>query len=86
MVRTQIQLTEQQHRRLRRWVRARGISLSEAVRRDVTAHLAREASAPSRQHLARAALAVCGKYEDPRGDARVAAKHDRHLASRRFAT
>jgi hypothetical protein len=33
MVRTHVQLTEEQHRRLRRWARELGVSLSEAVRR-----------------------------------------------------
>ena len=80
MVRTQIQLTEDQYRRLRRWARQLGISLSEAVRRCVAERLVLEERAPSREELVRAALAVCGKYADPDRPSRVAVDHDRHLA------
>jgi len=80
MVRTQIQLTEEQHRGLRRWASRLGVSLSEAVRRCVADRLRAEERAPSRQDRVRAALAVCGKYADPEGEAHVAAEHDRHLA------
>jgi len=80
MVRTQIQLTEEQYRRLQRWARRLGISLSEAVRRCVADRLTVEEGVPSRADRVRAALAVCGKYADPEGPSRVAADHDRHLA------
>ncbi len=80
MVRTQIQLPEEQYRRLRRWARRLGISLSEAVRRCVAERLAAEEAAPSPEDLVRSALAVCGKYADPDGASRVAVDHDRHLA------
>ena len=79
MVRTQIQLTEGQHKALRRWAQWRGISLSEAIRRFVAERLAREEQAPTREELVRAALAVCGKYTDPEGASNVAAEHDRYL-------
>ena len=39
----------------------------------------RETTAPARDDRVRAALAVCGKYRDPRGETRVAQNHDRHL-------
>jgi hypothetical protein len=80
MVRRQIQLQESQDRRLRRWARRLGISLSEAVRRCVADRLEREAESPSRQDRIRAALAACGRYADPEGLSRVAEAHDRHLA------
>ncbi len=79
MVRTQIQLTQDQHRRVKRWARQLGISFSEAVRRCVAERLDREKSAPSYEARVRAALAVCGKYSDPQGPSRVAQDHDRHL-------
>jgi len=84
MVRTQIQLTEEQHRGLLRWSQRLGISLSEAVRRCVEERLTREAVAPTPQELLRAALEVCGKYSDPDGGdadgrSRVALDHDRYL-------
>jgi hypothetical protein len=80
MVRTQIQLPEEQYRRLRRWARRLGISLSEAVRRCVADRLSADEAAPSREDLIRSALAVCGKYADPEGASRIAQEHDRHLA------
>ncbi len=80
MVRTQIQLPEEQYRWLRRWARRLGISLSEAVRRCVAERLAAEEAAPSPEDLVRSASAVCGKYADPDGASRVAVDHDRHLA------
>lgn len=80
MVRTQIQLPEDQYRRLRGLARRLGVSLSEAVRRCVADRLAREGASPSREELVRAALAVCGRYRDPAGGSHVAAAHDRHLA------
>lgn len=78
MVRTQIQLTEDQHRRLRRWARSLGISLAEAVRRCVSDRLAADEAAPSREDRIHAALVVSGKYSDPDPD--VAVDHDRYLA------
>lgn len=80
MVRTQVQLTEQQHRKLRRWARQRGISLAEAVRRCVAERLDTEAAAPSREDRVRAARAVLGKYRDAGGSTDVAEEHDRYLA------
>jgi len=80
MVRTQIQLTEDQHRRLRKWARELGISLSEAIRRCVADRLAQQERSPGRDARIRSALAVCGKYSDPEGPSRVAQDHDRHLA------
>jgi metal-responsive CopG/Arc/MetJ family transcriptional regulator len=80
MVRTQIQLTAELHRKLKRWSRQLGISLSEAIRRCVTEKLERVEEAPSREAMVRAALSVCGKYSDPRGADRVASNHDRWLS------
>ena len=80
MMRTQIQFDAAQHRQLRRWARRLGISMSEAVRRCVTAELDRVDRAPTYDERRRAALAVCGKYTDPAGGGRVALEHDRHLA------
>jgi hypothetical protein len=80
MLRTQIQLPEDQLRRLRRWARQRGISLAEAVRRCVTEQLAQEGSSPTREEHVQAALAVCGRYADRSGPSRAAVEHDRHLA------
>jgi hypothetical protein len=85
MVRTQIQLTQEQHRQLKRWASRLGISFAEAVRRCVDDRLAAEESGSSRRAMVREALSVLGKYEDPDGLSDVAIEHDRHLfeASRR---
>lgn len=80
MVRTQIQLTKEQHARLKRWAQQVGISLSEAVRRCVDDKLAAEARGGGRAERVRAALAVVGKYRDPEGRSRVAKDHDRHFS------
>ena len=79
MVRTQIHLTEDQHRELTRYSQRAGISMAEAVRRCVDAQLVRHEAAPVREERIRAALAVCGKYRDPHGETRVAQEHDRYL-------
>ena len=80
MVRTQVQLSAEQHRQLRRWARRLGVSMSEVVRRCVADRLAHDQAAPSREELRQAAIAVCGRYRDPGGSSRVAVEHDRHLA------
>ena len=79
MVRTQIPVTEAQHRRLTRYAARLGISLAEAVRRCVDAQLDQDETLPSREEQIRAALAVCGKYRDSSGETRVAREHDRYL-------
>ena len=81
MVRTQIQLSEDQHQRLKRWAMRLGISLSEAVRRCVVDRLSEERQDPGRKSRLREALEVCGKYSDPDGPSRIASDHDRHLAA-----
>lgn len=79
MVRTQIQLTETQHRQLKRWAQRLGISLAEAVRRCVADRLAAEGAEPKRADRVREAQTVIGKYADPAGASRVALDHDDHL-------
>ena len=80
MVRTQIQLTEEQYVRLKRWASRLGISLAEAVRRCVADRLAAERVDVGRDSLVREAFSVVGKYADPEGASRVAKEHDKHLA------
>ena len=80
MVRTQIQLTADQHRRLKKWAHQRGISLSEAIRRLVADRLDSEPAAPSREALVREAMSVVGTHRDPSGETDVAREHDRHLS------
>ena len=82
MVRTQIQLTESQSRRLRGAARRQGISLAEVVRRLIDVSLTGEES-DRKQRYQRAAVAV-GRFAD-RGGARDGAReHDRYLDEEGF--
>ena len=77
MVRAQIQLTEGQHRALKRWADRLGISLAEAVRRCVADRLAREEAPAGRADRVREARAVVGRYASGRSD--IAERHDDYL-------
>jgi len=77
MVRTQIQLTERQARRLRAQARERGVSLAEIIRRCVEKGLADEV--PSRAALYDRAARVVGRFPDRRGVRDISSKHDRYL-------
>lgn len=77
MVRTQIQLTEQQARRLRAQARERGVSLAEIIRRCVEKGLAEEA--PNRAALYDRASRVVGRFPDRRHARDISSKHDRYL-------
>jgi hypothetical protein len=77
VIRTQIQLTEEQSRRLREIARRDGISLAEAIRRCVDRALAETSSDPGALY-ARAARLV-GAFRDRDGATDVAEEHDRYL-------
>ena len=77
MVRTQIQLTEQQARRLRDQARDRGVSLAEMIRRYVEKGLSEETA--DRGALYERAARVVGRFRDRRGARDVSSKHDRYL-------
>lgn len=77
MVRTQIQLTDQQARRLRAEARERGLSLAEIIRRYVEKGLSEET--PDRAALYGRASRVVGRFRDRRGACDVSGKHDRYL-------
>ena len=80
MVRTQIQLSPEQHAQLQQWAQQRGISFSEAVRRCIAEKMSQNDVVATRADAIAAALAVCGRYADPSGETSVAKDHDRHLA------
>jgi hypothetical protein len=80
MIRVQIQLTEAQHRRLKRWASRLGISLAEAVRRCVSDRLETEGPDRDREALVREAWTVIGKYKEQKGRSSVGPDHDEHLA------
>lgn len=77
MVRTQIQLTDKQARRLKGLAAAQGRSLADLIRSSVDALLA--ASEGSDDDVRRQrALAAVGRFRS--GAADLATAHDRHLA------
>lgn len=77
MVRTQIQLTERQARRLREQARERGLSLAEIIRQYVEKGLSEEAS--DRSRLYDRAARVVGRFRDRRDARDLSSKHDRYL-------
>jgi Ribbon-helix-helix protein, copG family len=77
VVRTQIQLTEQQARRLKAEARERGLSLAEVIRLYVERGLAE--STPDRAALYDRAARVVGKFQDRDRARDVSRRHDRYL-------
>jgi hypothetical protein len=78
MIRTQVQLTREQHRELKRWSSSLGISMAEAVRRCVADGLAAVREREGSTDRVREALDVAGRYASGHRD--VAERHDDHLA------
>jgi hypothetical protein len=76
MVRTQVQLTEEQMRRLREASVDRGVSIAALIREAVDRALAAE---PHADDWA-LAFSVLGKYRDVDGATDVSARHDDYLA------
>jgi ribbon-helix-helix CopG family protein len=74
MVRTQIQLTEQQAAALKSLAAERGVSMAALIRDAVEVVVA---EGTDRERRRQRALAVVGKFRDARTD--VAAGHDRYL-------
>lgn len=77
MVRTQIQLTERQARRLKQLAAARGRSMADLIRVSVDALLA-EPDAIDDDVRRERAIAAAGRFRSGAGD--LASAHDRHLA------
>ena len=77
MVRTQIQLTESQARRVRSLAREEGISMAEFIRRCVDRAL--EQHAPDREALYERAAGAVGRFKDREKADDVAEEHDRYL-------
>ena len=77
MIRTQVQLTEQQMRRLKRLAADREVSVAELVRNGVDRILeAAEQASPSDRECR--ALAALGRFRSGRSD--VSQEHDGYLA------
>ncbi len=77
MIRTQVQLTEDQHRRLRRIAADEGVSMAEIVRRALENALAqRDRSLEDRY---RAAADLVGRFRDREEVDDLSSNHDRYL-------
>ena len=74
MIRTQIQLTEEQFESLKRLARQEDLAVAAIIRTAVQDYLDREQRGRSRE----GALAVVGRFESDLSD--VAQQHDEHLA------
>ena len=77
MIRTQIQLTEEQARKLRHIASRENVSMAELIRRSIDRMLRSQPESDREERWTRA-LSVAGKFRSGRRD--VARKHDRHLA------
>lgn len=74
MVRTQVQLTEDQARALKDTAATRGVSIAEVIRQALDQHLAAQGGASRRERAIRA----IGGFRSGRHD--VSTRHDDHLA------
>ncbi|MGH7552497.1 MAG: CopG family transcriptional regulator [Longimicrobiales bacterium] len=77
MVRTQIQLTEKQARRLKQLAAARGRSMADLIRSSVDALLAQPDTHDDEEQRARA-LRAAGRFRSGVRD--LSSQHDRHLS------
>ncbi len=75
MIRTQISLTGEQHRRLRRVARERGVSVAEVIRRAVDAQVPSEDD--ERQRRWERLMALAGAFRSGLPD--IAERHDEYL-------
>lgn len=78
MVRTQIQLTDEQARTLKRIAAERHRSMADLIREGVDRLLADEPQTSSRGERMRQASAWFGRFRSGTGD--LAARHDQHFA------
>jgi 16S rRNA U516 pseudouridylate synthase RsuA-like enzyme len=76
MVRTQIQLSEEQKRKLKRIAAERGVSVAELIRRGVNMILEADRR-PDREEMLRRAAAAAGRFRSSKKD--ISVDHDRYL-------
>ena len=77
MVRTQIQLTNEQYESLKRMAQVEGIPMAELVRRGVDKIL-KSSVAISEEELRQSALEIAGRFHSGKKD--LSDKHDDYLA------
>ena len=77
MLRTQVQLTPEQHRRLRALAHREGVSVAELIRRGVDRLL--DVESPDRQQLYARAAELVGAFVDGQGASDLAERHDAYL-------
>jgi hypothetical protein len=77
MVRTQIQLTEEQHTALKRLAETRRVSMAVLVRQGVDEVL-KSVVAVSDEEIRRRALEIVGKFNSGKSD--ISEKHDEYFA------
>ncbi len=77
MVRTQIQLTEQQAKALKKLASSRHLPMAELIRQGVDAILISPV-VPDAEEKRKRALAVAGRYRSGKRD--ISREHDKHLA------
>lgn len=76
MIRTQIQLTEEQFQNVKLLAASRGISMAELIRRSIDQTIG-SAGLPGWEERKRRALEVVGKYDSGLPD--IGLEHDRYL-------
>ena len=77
MVRTQIQLTNEQYQSLKRMAQVEGIPMAELVRRGVDKIL-KSSVAISEEELRQSALEIAGRFHSGKKD--ISERHDDYLA------
>lgn len=77
MIRTQIQLSEEQARRLQAMARREGVSMAELVRRCIDATLTAQETDLARRY--EAARRLIGRFADRSGARDLADRHDAYL-------
>lgn len=77
MIRTQVQLTEQQVRRIQQLAADKGVSMAQLIREAVEQYTC-SGTAASREERVRRALAVAGRFRSGLGD--LSTEHDQYLA------
>ncbi len=78
MVRTQIQLTEEQARMVKQLAAERRVSMAEVIREGLDRVLRSSANAASREDRVRRAIEAAGRFRS--GSSGGSSEHDRHVA------